>query len=96
MRKIIQNFKPDYCSEVVEQNVIGGDIIKFKIVAENGNCYSRLKIYVLNANGLSQIADEHDIPGYEHIDYVCDKEFRLNKSKSNIFAAEDWIKKVFK
>lgn len=96
MKVIVQNFNYDHCMEVVEQNIVGGDRIKFKIVAENGNCYSRLNIYILNENGLQQIADKHDIPDYSHVDYIGNEFIRLEKSKRNIFAAEDWIKKVFK
>ena len=96
MKTIVQNFKADYCSEIVEQNVIGGDKIKFKIVAENGNCYSKLTIYILNQNGLQEIANKYDIPGYRHVDYVDYSDRRLEVSKANVFAAEDWIKKVFK
>ena len=70
MRVLLQNFNYDHCCEVVEQNIVGGDKIKFKIIAENGNCYSRLNIYILNENGLHQIADKHDIPDYSHVPYV--------------------------
>lgn len=93
---MVQNFNYDHCMEVVEQNIVGGDIIKFKIVAENGNSYSHLNIYILNENGLHQIADKHDIPDYSHVDYISCEFNRLEKSKRNIFAAEDWIKKIFK
>lgn len=96
MRTIVQNFNYNHCCEVVEQNIVGGDRIKFKIVAENGNSYSRLNIYILNENGLQQIADKHDIPDYSHVDYISSEFNRLEKSKRNIFAAEDWIKKIFK
>ena len=96
MKKVIQNFNYNCCSEIVEQNIVGGDIIKFKIVASNGNCYSNLKIYILNSNGLQEIANEQDIPGYTYVEYVDYPDRRLEVSKANVFAAEDWIKKVFK
>ena len=47
-------------------------------------------------NGLQNIFTENDVPGYKSVNYVCDKDVRLRDSKSNIFAAEDLIKKVFK
>ena len=36
MKTLVKNLQPWYCSEVVEQNIIGGDIIKFKIECRNG------------------------------------------------------------
>lgn len=96
MKVIVQNFNYDHCMEVVEQNIVGGDKMKFKIEASNGNCYSDLKIFILNSDGLHLIFTEDDIPGYKYVDYVRDNVTRLNSSKSNIFAAEDLIKKVFK
>lgn len=96
MKTLVQNFNYNYCSEVVEQHILGEDNIKFKIVAENGNCYSKLTVYILNQNGLSEIANKHDIPGYQHVDYVDYPDRRLEVSKANVFAAEDWIKTVFK
>lgn len=82
--------------EIVEQNQVGNERIKFKIVATNGNCYSKLEVYILNNNGLQLIFEKEDIPGYQHVDYQIDNDRRLNLSKLNIFAAEDLIKKVFK
>ena len=96
MKVIVQNFNYDHCMEIVEQNQVGDERIKFKIVATNGNSYSHLNIYILNNNGLQNIFTEHDVPGYKSVNYVCDKDVRLRDSKSNIFAAEDLIKKVFK
>lgn len=96
MKVIVQNFNYDHCCEVVEQNVIGGDKIKFKIEASNGNSYSHLKISILNSDGLHPIFTESDIPGYKYVNYIESTATRLDKSKSNIFAAEDLIKKVFK
>lgn len=95
MKVIVQNFSPEYCMEVVESKV-GDEKLKFKIVSANGNSYSHLNVYILNNNGLQDIFNEHDVPGYKSVSYVCDKDVRLRDSKSNIFAAEDLIKKVFK
>lgn len=98
MKKLVQNFTPSHCSEVVEHSY--GEMklnkTKFKIVAENGNCYSKLTIYILNQNGLQEIANKNDIPGYDHVDYVDYPDRRLAVSKANVFAAEDYIKKIFK
>ena len=96
MKVIVQNFNYDHCMEIVEQNQVGNEKIKFKIVATNGNCYSHLNVYILNNNGLECIFTEHDVPGYKNVSYVESTESRLRKSKDNIFAAEDLIKKVFK
>lgn len=96
MKVIVQNFNYDHCMEVVEQSIVGGEKLKFKIVVNNGNCYSHLNVYILNDNGLQSIFTEYDVPGYKSVNYVCDKDVRLRDSKSNIFAAEDLIKKVFK
>ena len=95
MKTLVKNLQPWYCSEVVEQNIIGGDIIKFKIECENsgGNCY--LKIYIISTNGLGEIANQYDIPGYVRINGGQDN-VRLNLGEQNLKAAENWIKKVFK
>ena len=95
MKVIVQNFNYDHCMEVVEQKS-GEETYKFKIEASNGNCYSHLKISILNNSGLQQIFDEYDIPGYKTVNYIESQESRLRKSKDNIFAAEDLIRKVFK
>lgn len=96
MKVIVQNFNYDHCMEIVEQNQVGDEKIKFKIVATNGNCYSHLNVYILNNNGLQSIFTEHDVPGYIDVSYAESTAARLRKSKDNIFAAEDLIKKVFK
>ena len=62
------------------------------VVKDNGD----LKISILNSDGLHVIFDESDIPGYKYVNYSQDNTTRLNISKSNISAAEDLIKKVFK
>lgn len=95
MKVIVQNFSPAYCMEIVEQKV-DGKKLKFKIVSSNGNCYSKLEVYILNNNGLQLIFEKDDIPGYQHMDYIIGNDRRLDLSKRNIFAAEDLIKKVFK
>lgn len=95
MKVIVQNFSPEYCMEVVESKV-GDEKLKFKIVAYNGNAYSHLRISILNSSGLQDIFNEHDVPGYKSVSYVESNESRLRKSKDNIFAGEDLIKKVFK
>lgn len=95
MKVLVQNFNYNHCMEVVEHKS-GDETYKFKIEASNGNSYSELIISILNGNGLHTIFTKNDIPGYKHVDYVQDKTARLNISKSNISAAEDLIKKVFK
>lgn len=95
MKVIVQNFSPSHCMEVVETKV-GDEKLKLKIVSTNGNSYSHLKISILNNSGLQDIFNEMDIPGYKNVSYVESDESRLRKSKNNIFAAEDLIKKIFK
>ena len=95
MKKVLQNFNYDYCCEIVEHKFEDGKL-KFKIVSNNGNCYSHLTISILNSNGLHAIANEYDITGYEYVSYAWNEELRLKKSMNNIFEAEEWIKKVFK
>ena len=95
MKVLVQNFKYNHCMEVVEHKS-GEETYKFKIEASNGNSYSELTIYILNGNGLQTIFTKNDIPGYKHVDYSRDNTIRLNSSKSNILAAEDLIKTVFK
>lgn len=95
MKVIVQNFNYDHCMEIVELKV-GSEKLKFKIVATSGNCYSHLNVYILNNNGLQSIFTEHDVPGYIDVSYAESTAARLRKSKDNIFAAEDLIKKVFK
>ena len=95
MKVIVQNFNHSHCMEVVESKV-GEEKYKFKIEASNGNCYSHLKISILDNLGLHEIFNEMDIPGYKNVSYVESEESRLRKSKDNIFVAENLIKKVFK
>ena len=61
MKVIVQNFSPKHCMEVVEQK-INDEKLKFKIVSSNGNCYSKLEVYILNNNGLQLIFEKEDIP----------------------------------
>lgn len=88
---LVSNESASYSSETIMYN---GN--KLKIVAQNGNCYSHLNVNVYTKNGdLGQIANEHDIPGYKHVNYVLDESQRLSGNKANIIAAENYIKKIF-
>ena len=88
----VRNESPSYSSETVV--LIGGE--KYKIVAENGNAYSRLNIYRYTCNGdLGLIACCYDIPNYKHVDYIWSEATRLGFNRNNIKAAEEYIKKVF-
>lgn len=96
MSKIIETriskMAPRYSSETV---VINGGL-KFKIVAENDNCYSRLRIYVYTNNGeLAIVATEYDIPDYEKVNYFWDDNERLVGNRNNIIAAEKYIESVW-
>ena len=88
----VKNESPSYSSETVV--LVGGN--RYKIVAENGNAYSRLNIYRYTRNGdLGQIACCYDIPNYNRVDYFWDDSRRLAGNRKNMEAAEEYIKKVF-
>lgn len=95
MKTLIKNYAPSYCSEVVRHTMDGKDE-RFKIVAECGNCYSKLSISIQTLNkDFSVIATKEDIPGYTHVNYVLSESIRCLNLKENIKAAKDYIKKVF-
>ena len=87
---VINNDSPSYSSESLV--VVGGG--KYKIVAENGNCYSHLKVYKYTHNGIDQIACEHDIPDYKSVNYIWDDDKRIKGDMHNILAAEKYILKI--
>lgn len=88
---LVSNESAGYSSETIAYN---GN--KLKIVAQNGNSYSHLAVYVYTKNGdLGQIANEYDIPGYKKVDYISSDSIRISGNKNNIKAAENYIKKVF-
>lgn len=87
---LVKNDSPSYSSESLV--VVGGG--KYKIVAENGNCYSHLKVYKYTHNGIDQIACEYDIPDYNRVDYVWGDNNRTKGNKNNILAAEKYILKI--
>ena len=87
---VINNDSPSYSSESLV--VVGGG--KYKIVAENGNCYSHLKVYKYTHNGIDQIACEHDIPDYKSVNYIWDDDKRISGNLRNILAAEKYILKI--
>ena len=82
---------PTHCSEYVEHNEK-----KFHIVARNGNAYSHLEIDIITQEGVPhRIANEYDIQGYKHVNYIGNESTRIAESKANITAAKNLIKKVF-
>ena len=87
---VINNDSPSYSSESLV--VVGGG--KYKIVAENGNCYSHLKVYKYTHNGIDQIACEYDIPNYKPVHYIWDDDKRISGNLRNILAAEKYILKI--
>jgi hypothetical protein len=87
---LVNNDSPKYSSESLV--VVGGN--KYKIVAENGNCYSHLKVYKYTHNGIDQIACEHDIPNYKSVNYIWDDDKRISGNLRNILAAEKYILKI--
>ena len=95
MDTLIKNFSPNYCSTVVKHTMDEKDV-RFKIVAECGNSYSHLHIFIQTLNrDFVKVAMEDDIPDYNFVDYILNEYTRIKKLKDNIKAAEDYIKKVF-
>ena len=90
---LIQKEAPEYTSETI-YNADGN--MKFKIVSENGNSYSHLRIYIYTHNGdLAIVANEYDIPDYKVVSYFHSDEERLADNRANIIAAKKYIKKVW-
>ena len=88
---VINNDSSSYSSESL---IVVGSGNKYKIVAENGNCYSHLKVYKYTHNGIDQIACEHDIPDYKSVNYIWDDDKRISSNLRNILAAEKYILKI--
>ena len=87
---LVNNDAPDYSSETIQ--VKWGS--KYKIVSENGNSYSHLRVYKYTHNGIDQIACEYDIPDYKRVDYSWDDDKRMKGNMHNILAAEKYILKI--
>ena len=68
---------------------------KFKISCENGNCYSHLKVEMYCSTGLSFLANEFDIPGYEYVAYHGNKDERVKAQEENVKHAIEYIKAIF-
>ena len=87
---LVSNNTPSYSSESLA--VSSGN--KYKIVAENGNCFSHLRIYKYTHNGIDQIACEYDIPNYKSVNYISCDDKRMKGNMDNILAAEKYILKI--
>ena len=90
IKVLVKNDSPSYSSESLV--VASGG--KYKIVAENGNSYSHLKVYKYTHNGIDQIACEYDITDYKRVDYICSDTERTKGNAHNIRAAEKYILKI--
>ena len=90
LKVLVDNYTPSYSSESLA--VSSGN--KYKIVAENGNCYSHLKVYKYTHNGIDQIACEYDIPNYKSVNYMWDNDKKKNYNIDNILAAEKYILRI--
>ena len=91
IKVLIKNESPSYSSESVLYKER-----KYKIVAENGNSYSHLSVYVYNQDGeISKIANEYDVPNYYPVSYVNSDDARTSGNCRNINAAEIYITKIF-
>jgi hypothetical protein len=94
MKVLVKNESAGYSSETI-QDVDSN--LKFKIVSENGNAYSYLRIYIYTNNGdIALVANEYDIPDYREINYIDNDARRQEGNKKNLIAAEKYIKKVWK
>jgi len=92
VKTLVKSEQPLYSSETVVNDK--GD--KFKIVAENGNCYSHLRIYIYTKNGdTCMVANEYDIPVYNEVKYYHSDEERLDGNRANLVAAEAYIENVW-
>ena len=87
---LVNNDSPSYSSESLV--VVGGG--KYKIVVENGNSYSHLRVYKYTHNGIDQIACEYDITDYKRVDYIGSEIERMKGNAHNIRAAEKYILKI--
>lgn len=91
MKTLYKKENASYCSKVVEHK---GK--KFKIVANNGNCYSKVCVYVFTKNeDLGLIANEFDINDIRVVDYLDNEEQRLRDSQWNILSAIEYIKAIY-
>ena len=89
MKKLISNEKIGYSSETITHKSK-----RYKIVCKNGNCYSCMAIYLYTENGLGFIANEDDIPKYQHVNYALGDDARINIQRQNMEAAEEYIQKI--
>ena len=95
MRKEIKVLIKKESAKYSSESILFGDN-KFKIVAENDNCFCHLTIYIHTHNGdIAQVASEYDIPNYKSVSYLSSDNVRLFGNVKNIKAAEDYIKKVY-
>ena len=90
IKVLVKNDSPSYSSESLV--VASGG--KYKIVAENGNSYSHLKVYKYTHNGIDQIACEYDITDYKSVNFMWDNDKRIKGNMDNILAAEKYILKI--
>ena len=91
LKRLVSNISVEYASETM----LYGDM-KFKIVAENGNDYSRLNVYVYTKEGtLSLVATCGDIELYCPVKYYDDDRRRTRGNVCNLEAAEEYIQKVY-
>lgn len=91
MKVLVKKELPRYSSETILHKGL-----KFKIVSENDNSYSHLRLYIYTKNGdLAMIAHEYDINGYKRVDYYNSDEKRLLGNANNIKAAEEYIKAAY-
>lgn len=91
MKVLVKNESPRYSSETILHKGL-----KFKIVSENGNAYSHLRLYIYTKNGdLAMIAQEDDVNGYKRVQYHYSNEERILGNTNNIKAAEKYIKAAY-
>jgi N-acetylmuramoyl-L-alanine amidase CwlA len=90
MTILVTNSKTGYSSTTILYNKK-----RFKISCENGNCYSHVRVEMYTPTGLAQIANEHDIQGYQYMSYCAENKQRIKAQEDNIRIAIEYIKLIF-
>jgi hypothetical protein len=96
MKKLIENYLPNYSSEVLKVKV-NGEEVRFKITSNNYNSGYEFYILMQTKNGdYTKLANGSDIPNLKYIEYHWNKDERIQIAKDNFVLAENYIKKVYR
>lgn len=95
MEKLIENYLPNYSSEVLKFKV-NGEERRFKVTSKNYNSGYEFCIFIQTKNGdYGQLANAYDIPNLKYIHYYWNDDERIQIAKKNFMLAENYIKKVY-